>query len=232
MPGPPKLPFKEFDWTPQLTWAVGLLATDGCLSNNGRTIILRSSDLQLLNTFKKSLALTAKIGITQPGGFSKKHSYRIQFGDVQLYRWLLTIGLTPAKTYSIDALRIPDEYFRDFLRGHLDGDGTITIYKDRYNTYKNPKYIYDRLWLRFISASETHMKWVQSVITRLTSVEGHLNQDKKIRNKHGKVRLWQLKFGKKDSIKLLNWIYYHPDIPCLERKRMKAEPFLTKQHQT
>jgi len=47
------------------------------------------------------------------------------------------IGITPAKSHTINQIIIPEEFFRDFLRGHLDGDGSITVYMDKYNTYKN-----------------------------------------------------------------------------------------------
>lgn len=219
-----KLPDKDFKWTPELAYIVGLITTDGNLSSNGRSIVMRSSEIPLLQTFKKCLRVSNKIGRTSPCGYSRKCSYRIQIGMVQFYRWLLKIGLTPAKTYTLGALAIPNEYFPDFLRGHLDGDGSITIYKDFYNTFKNQEYVYTRLWLRFISVSKHHIIWLRKRIGELLGVHGHLWADK-WKNKH--VPMWVLKFGKKDSIRLLHWMYYSPDIPCLLRKRRKAEKFLT-----
>jgi hypothetical protein len=48
---------------------------------------------------------------------------------------------------------VPDEYFVDFLRSCIDGDGSITTYTDRYNTFKNPQYVYARLYVSLVSAS-------------------------------------------------------------------------------
>lgn len=132
----PKSTTKSFQWTPDLSYIVGLLTTDGCLSNDRRHIIMRSSDIQLLETFKKCLKINNKIGITQNGNI---RSYRVQYGDVQFYNWLLGIGLYPAKTYTLGKIFIPPRYFRDFLRGHLDGDGSIITYQDNYNSYKGKK---------------------------------------------------------------------------------------------
>jgi len=56
-----KLPPKNFKWSAELAYLIGLLATDGNLSKDGRHITMRSSDLQLLITFKKCLHLTNKI---------------------------------------------------------------------------------------------------------------------------------------------------------------------------
>jgi len=134
---------------------------------------------------------------------AKKPCYRVQFSNVQFYRWLLKIGLFPAKTYTIGKLKIVDRYFKDFLRGHLDGDGSIITYKDFYNTYKNPKYIYTRLWVNFISASGIHIKWLRKKIFNLLSINGHLSQGK-IYNKQT-VGRWKLKFAKKESKKKENY---------------------------
>jgi len=41
--------------------------------------------------------------------------------------------------------------------------------------------------------------------------------------------IWQLRFAKHDSLKLLPWIYYRPNLPCLTRKRKIAERFMLNQ---
>jgi hypothetical protein len=38
-----------------------------------------------------------------------------------------------------------------------------------------------------------------------------------------RVLMYEIKFAKKESIKLLKWIYYKKDIPCLKRKRAIAK---------
>ena len=81
-----KLPIKEFVWAPDLAYTIGLLVTDGCLSNDGRHIVMRSSDTELLETFKECLGINNKVGETRNGDVI---SYRVQFGDVQFYNCLL-----------------------------------------------------------------------------------------------------------------------------------------------
>jgi hypothetical protein len=220
-----KLPDKDFEWTPELAYVIGLLTTDGNLSCDGRHIAMRSCDLQLLKTFKKCLNLPNKISETFNNGWGKKRNYRIQFGNVQLYRWLLKIGLTPKKTYTVGKLEIPDKYFPDFLRGHLDGDGSVYTYKDYWNTFKNPEYIYTRLWTKFISASKTHINWIRESISRIVYIKGHISERKPLRP-YQTTSMHELKFAKKDSIKLLSRLYYSPNVPCLERKRKIAEKFI------
>ena len=221
----PKLPDKDFKWTPELAYAIGLITTDGSLSKNRRQITMRSSDIQLLNTFKKCLNLSNKIARSKNDEWAKRPCYRVQFGSVQFYRWLLKIGLFPAKTYTISDLKIPDEHFRDFLRGHLDGDGSISTYVDRWNTFKNPKYVYIRLFVRFRSVSKKHIDWLRKKIHENLSIRGHIWERMSLKP-YQTTSMWTLKFAKKDSIRLLSWIYYKPDVPCLKRKRKTAEKFI------
>lgn len=211
-----KLPDKDFKFNSLLAYAIGLLTTDGSLSKDGRHITLVSTDLPLLRAFKNCLPFSTKITNKLPGGFSKKRTYKIQFGNVQFYRWLLKIGLFPNKTYTISDLKIPDKYFRDFLRGHLDGDGDIQTYIDDYNIYKNKRYAYRRLYTRFRSASEKHILWLRTVTQKLIGLRGHIIRSERTDRI---VPQWSLRYAKKESLKLLIWLYRNPKAPCLQRKR-------------
>ncbi len=213
-----KLPDKDFDWTPEVAYAVGLIATDGCLSSDERHIIMRSSDIQLLKTFKKCLGLSNKIVQSKHDGWAKKPCYRIQFGNIQFYKWLSRIGLTPRKTHTIGELKIPDKCFPDFLRGHLGGDGSVWTYKDYWNTSKNSEYVYTRLYVRFISASKNHIYWLRERIHRIIDAKGDISREKRDRLNRSTV-MWNLRFAKKESMEIIKWIYYDKNMPCLKRKR-------------
>lgn len=127
------------EWNANLAYAVGLIATDGNPSRDKRHILFTTTDLQLANVFKERLEIQNKITVTPPSGFGKKDAYRINFGNIKLYRWLQRIGIQSNKTYSIGKLLVPEKYFADFLRGHLDGDGSIFTYTDKYMVYKEKK---------------------------------------------------------------------------------------------
>lgn len=211
------------EWSTNLAYAVGLLATDGNLSKDKRHILFTTTEKQLACLFKTCLPIKNKTSITPASGFGTRRAYRINFGDVKFYRWLKEIGITPNKSLSIKALSIPKKYFSDFLRGHLDGDGSVFTYVDRYRTYKGKRYTYNRLYTSFISSSYPHIKWLQSRIKNNLNIEGALNF---YRKKDRKNIVWQLRFAKNDSLKLLSWLYYKPNLPCLTRKRKIAERFL------
>ena len=193
------------------------MVTDGCLSKDGRHIVMHSAEPQLLKAFHQCIKTRANI--TKQKG--KHTSYKIQVGDIQLYNWLMSIGLSPAKTYSIGSIDISDKFFRDFLRGHLDGDGSIQAYTDKYNIYRGRVYTANRLFVRLISVSENHIMWLHSKIVDLVNIKGALI--KRVDKTGYRVPMFEIKFAKKESIKLLEWIYYNKRLPCLLRKRRLAE---------
>lgn len=198
-------------WTPKLAYSVGLITTDGNLSPDGRHFDFTSNDRDLIETFKECLNLKNKICTKKSGGTKKNTSFRIQFGDVKLYRWLLTIGLMPNKSKILGPLKIPDKFFFHFLRGHLDGDGSIWKYFDR--VY--PKSL--RLYITFTSASLPHLEWIQSKIQKLVDKKGSLQRGKGVH---------VLKFSKWDSVALIKNLY-KPNVPCLQRKYVLIKEFLS-----
>ncbi|MCX6807012.1 MAG: hypothetical protein NT135_02755 [Candidatus Berkelbacteria bacterium] len=202
--GPYKKFYQDLEWTPDLAYIVGLITTDGCLSSDKRHIDFTSKDIALIKTFKKCLHLNNNI-TTKTSGSSNKLYFRIQFGNVRFYRWLLKIGLTANKTKTISKLNIPDKYFFDFLRGHLDGDGYIRIFMDK--VYPNSQ----RLYTIFLSYNNSHLKWLSSITNRLLGIDGFI--------RYG-TRVWQLTYARKESLILLPKIYYNDHAPCLERKKV------------
>ncbi len=119
----------KIKWSPEFAYAIGLLAADGSLSKDKRHIDFTSKDLDLIMTFKKCLCINHKIGIKNQGAYNQ--IFRIQFGSVQLYAFLETIGLTKAKSKTIQRVDVPVEFFFDFFRGLYDGDGSSYSYWDK-----------------------------------------------------------------------------------------------------
>lgn len=203
-----RLPKKDFIWTAKLAYVVGLLVTDGNLSKNNRCIIMRSIDLEMLGTFKKCLDIDNKIGIARkPNG---DISYRVQFSNVQFYDWLLKIGLSPAKSRTIGPIKIPDEFFADYFRGCIDGDGSIQTYCDKYNVYKDRQYTTQRLFIKLVSASEKHIVWLQGRLEELTGIRGFITYSKPRSERHSPLLGIKIREEKIASINCM-------DVSCARR---------------
>ena len=199
-------------WSAEVAYAVGLLATDGSLSSDGRHIDLTSVDYSQLVTFKRCLRLKVKIG-KKYGSYNKQQgSYRVQFGDIFFYEWMYRIGLTPNKSKTLSKLKIPDKYFFDFLRGCFDGDGSIYAYWDpRWHS----SYMF---YISFTSASPTFLKWLNKTIERLASVQGKITEARGVS---------QLRFAKQGTLRIFNRMFYSADIPYLKRKCISSDTYET-----
>ena len=198
-------------WSPNFAYAIGLIATDGCLGRDGAYIDLTSKDLEQINNFKKCLGITAKIGYKISG--SGHISRRIQFRNEEFYSFLVGIGLTPSKSKTIGKVKVPKQYFFDFLRGSFDGDGTFYSYLDK--RWKSSFMFYTE----FICASQDHINWIRETINENLEVTGHVTT-----NSNNICK--QLKYAKSDSLKVLRKMYYSPNVICLSRKRLKINKIL------
>jgi hypothetical protein len=198
-------------WRPELAYAVGLLATDGCLSKDNLLIDLTSKDREQLDNFSKCLGVKFKIG--EKWGKNKIKCLRIQFKNRFFYDFLLSVGLTPAKSKTLGRLNIPKKFFFDFLRGCFDGDGTFYSYWDK--RWKSSHMFY----LEFTSASKNHIDWLQEELTVQLNTKGHLVQD-------GRKTVYQLKYAKKEALEIIKKMYYNPEVVCLSRKKRKIEKAL------
>lgn len=199
-------------WSANLAYVVGLITTDGSLSKDKRHINLTSKDIEQINNFKNILNLKNKIG-EKVGSYGGSNTcYYIQFGNVKFYRFLIGIGLMANKTKKLHRLDIPDNYFSDFLRGHLDGDGYTNSYWDK--RWKSSFMLYTG----FVSASKRHLEWLQSKILDLFDISGKINFNGK--------STYHLVYAKKASVKLISKMYYSDKVICLSRKRFKIETAL------
>ena len=207
-------------WSAELAYVVGLIATDGNLGRKKPVITLASKDVTLLETVRRCLGLRTRLQ-KHPGGYGD-HCHHISWHDRRLYEWLREIGLSPAKSLTLRPLAVPDRYFPDFFRGCIDGDGSVLVYTDRYHVRTCEQYVYERLYISIVSASYAFIEWLRTTVRRLTNVNGSIS----VRQRPATHPLWKLRYAKAQSIQLLKWMYYAPDVPCLDRKRARAERFL------
>src|SRR3989344_3412780 len=190
-------------WSANLAYAIGLIATDGNLSPNGRMMTFVSKDLQLIKTFQDCLGIDKKLHLKKSGFAPTQKCYFVNFGDVLFYHFLLSIGLSQAKSRTMGALKIPDQYFIDFLRGSFDGDGSFYSYWDK--RWASSFLFY----LSFVSASSAHIDWLRKKIKNLLGPKGHAGKEMYTN------KAYQLKYAKQEARIILKKMYYSPALPKL-----------------
>lgn len=202
---------KIYRWTPAIAYVTGLIASDGCLINNGRHLNVTSKDIEIIDNVQKILNMNLKVP-TKNSGFGGI-GYHFQFSNASFYDFLLKAGLTPAKSKTLGPITLPDEFYPDFLRGYFDGDGSIHGFWDV--RWKNSLMFYTD----FYSASIPFLLWLRDTNIRLIEVsQGSFKTS---------VRVSGLNYAKADSRKLFKFMYYSSDLPCLSRKKHKFIDFLT-----
>lgn len=196
-------------WSPSFAYAVGLITTDGYLSSDKRHLEFNSKDKEQVENFKGCLNLNNKITGKVRGGEQIKKYHHIQFGDVNFYKFLESIGLSSGKSKTLQELKIPKKLFPDFLRGVFDGDGC-------FSTFAHPESKHAQIRVSFTSASPKFLRWLHLEIGKQLHTRGFI--------KNG-MRTESLSYAIQDSLKLLSYMYYSPDVIRLSRKFLKAKPY-------
>jgi len=187
------------------------LATDGHLSKDGRHFNITSKDREHLVKIRKALALKIRIGRKGNGSSKNKVYSQIQFGDVVLYKYLVSIGFVQKKSLNLGRININKKYFVDFLRGVIDGDGNISTWVHKTNLH--------RQWsLRITSAAPSFISWLKEEIESYFDVRGRLYGYK---YKQKKNPIYTLKFGKLVAKIILDQVYKN-DCLSLNRKNAKS----------
>ncbi len=200
-------------WSANFAYAIGLLASDGCLSSDGRHILFVSKDEEQCKNYMKSLGVKVLVGTTS-SGYKNKKAFRVQFSDVLFYRFLLGIGLTPAKSKTIGEIKVPEKYFFDFLRGSFDGDGCFYSYWDK--RWKSSHMFY----VTFSSASLLHIEWLRKQINKNNNISGHVSKA------YSESSIYSLRYAKKETLVIIKKMYYNHKVICLGRKKVKIQKAL------
>ena len=196
---------------------LGLIYTDGCVcikkGNCGDRYTLelglQSQDKYILDMLQQELNSHVKI----------RHRYaceRIILGvktmshDMDIYELtsrsiveaLINHNVVPRKSYSNIFPIVDDEFFFDFLRGAIDGDGCYYINKN------------NKLRVTLTSNSKKFLEYIQSVLLRY-DICTYILPDKNHFN---------LSCSKEaDNIRLINHLYYEDGLFCLQRKYEKIK---------
>lgn len=200
------------EWTPAFAYAIGLMATDGCVADLDH-VSFPSADRELVELFASCLKRDNVISEfkTEAG----HAAYRIQFGDVRFCRWLGSIGITGHKSLTIGALNVPRELLIPLTRGLLDGDGSILNKRARADTARRSDYYWEYLQTKFVSGSRGHLEWLQTCLRTALGIEGLIITRGP---RDGRHACYTLRYSKRASHVLLSELYRDPGAPRLTRK--------------
>lgn len=196
----------------EASYWLGFLYADGNISSIGNRLEVRLSikDLSHLEKFRSFLKLSTEIrtGICNGNGFC-----HLSVRNKHLWKTLDNLGCHPRKSL---ILKFPDqkifkgnkrELLRHFIRGYVDGDGCLCIYKGR---------SYYRTELSLVGTED----FLKSV-NKLFSNKGYI-RNKSCKNWENKA--YDLKFSDIPSRKIARFLYENSNI-YLNRKYNKYLDF-------
>lgn len=196
--------------TSDMAYVLGVFMSDGYLTkktSGNLFLCLKLNDKDLLETIKALMKFEGSVcgaGLTQSGN----QSYKIEISDSKIISDVQKWGIVERKTLTAKfPIELPQEYWRDFIRGIFDGDGCVHLSKD-----KRRKSSYLRQCV-FLGTRD-----ILSYIPNLMELEDKVVEYKKI------CRLAYYKLS--DLQKIFDVLYYSDDAPCLQRKKLKFEEAL------
>lgn len=122
--------FENID-CPEKAYYLGLLFTDGSINLDPESIRspmiqieLVETDIDILERMKKDLRSESKLKYNKRA--NREHAtYTFGVRNKKIAEDLAKWNIVPNKTYEVDEIIIPENYKIDFLRGFIDGDGSL-----------------------------------------------------------------------------------------------------------
>jgi intein-encoded DNA endonuclease-like protein len=113
------------------SYFIGLLFADGSISNKGKiTLNLSKKDIEIIEIFKQKLKTNKPIFSVK-----KTNSLSFSFQNKIISEQLNNFGLIPNKSLILKfSDKIPNEYLKDYIRGYFDGDGCVSITKNKHTS--------------------------------------------------------------------------------------------------
>ena len=202
---------KQLNFNPSELWyLIGLIASDGCLSKDGRHIEITAKEQDFLEKLRSQIGLKGKTGVKNKG--KTNQAYHIQISNKNFYEFLLSVGLKQRKSLNLGKIDVPGDNFTDFCRGVIDGDGNIRKWAHPVNNKEQ--------WsLRIYSSSPLFLNWLENRISFYLKAGGRV-----YKNKPRKFRsdTYVLKYGKMAAKEIFKRCYY-PQALALGRKAQLAK---------
>lgn len=185
-----------------MAFVLGFMYADGHLEDSSyiRAKYLRftSTDYSLIQNVKHWMGSDHKIIVVPPPTPNHKARYTIRIGSHKLYATLVTHGVTPRKSLTMQFPQVPVKHLPDFVRGYFDGDGCVFFEKGR---GKKQQSIVKRLAVIFTSGSQIFLESLAKELEKNIGVTP--------RKVYTSQRSFQLRYSTKDSLKIFKFLYAH-----------------------
>lgn len=190
-------------WSSNMAYILGLWFADGCIYGGKMfDITLHKKDKYILKRIAEELKYEGNLY-----DYVDRQASRINFSFKVIYDDIIALGGVENKSLIISFPKIPEKYLPDFIRGYFDGDGCIMNLKN------------NRLNSAFTCGNKQFLIDLLKILKEKAGVIGGSFDDTS----------YSLRFGKRDTILLGNYIYKNNPELFLLRKKQK---FIFKEENT
>jgi len=121
-------------WSSNMAYMLGFILADGCIIegtyrgySDSLKFGVQKRDVDILEKIKKELSSSHKISLC-------KNADHFSITNQVIVNDLKKLGITYRKSLKENIPNVPQKYVRDFIRGIVDGDGSISFDKRNYPT--------------------------------------------------------------------------------------------------
>ena len=114
--------------TPEMAWVLGWIASDGNIVGDLKWWSIETKDAACLEKMRQHIQYTGDLRERKDGRTGLIVHSR------EMVKSLLGLGMTPAKSLTLEYPSLPDELTPYFLRGYFEGDGWFYTQKTQYST--------------------------------------------------------------------------------------------------
>ena len=191
-----------------MAWLLGFFAADGSIEKNRNVMKLSLStvDREILEKIRSEIQLESEVKDYQTSeGYNVS---KIQWSSEQHKKDLAKYGIIPQKTFKlIPPYQLNKKFWKDYIRGFWDGDGSITLLKNNYNSLE---------W-QLISGTKEILEFIVNYFYEEYGIpKVNINSI----NRHGKD-VYTILYSTNASKKIYEIFYSNPNSLSLKRKKDK-----------
>lgn len=191
------------------SYLLGFIAADGTVNTKKVKIGLNPNDYTFLEEIKEELGFEGTVK-------RYEKNCEIVFTSEKIIKELAKHGIIPRKTYTntVTMKNIPNYLKKDFIRGYLDADGTITYFNKEHTRFK----------ISICSYNKDILEEINDFIFEQLGIK------RRIYERKGR-QLYFLDYSNQEQIyEVLNLLYNNAEM-YLERKYNRYLEFLKKYHE-
>ncbi len=122
--------FHVIDTEEKAYW-LGFLSADGSIHDNILELTLKEGDKEHVEKFARFISPTAEVKYR-----ASTKSYRVSICSTKICNDLIALGVTPKKSLTLQFCKqVPEHLMHHYIRGYIDGDGSIGLYNKSKDAY-------------------------------------------------------------------------------------------------